>query len=91
MKFMTTWRIPPGNYKTSVEIFLEGGAPLPDGLKRIGRWHALGSNLGWHLMEGDPVLVAEHVAEWADLLEIDVSPVLEDEDAGTAAAKVNGG
>ena len=32
-------------------------------------------------------LVAEHVADWADLLEIEVYPVIEDTEAGAAAKK----
>lgn len=91
MKFMITWRIPPNNYEAAVGIFLEGGAPLPEGLTRIGRWHSLGSNLGWHLMEGDPILVAQHTAEWANLLEMTVTPVIEDEQAGSAVSAVYGG
>jgi hypothetical protein len=34
--------------------------------------------------------VAQHVAEWADLLECEVYPVMEDAEAATAAKKVFG-
>jgi hypothetical protein len=34
--------------------------------------------------------VAQHVAEWADLLECEVYPVMEDAEAATAANKVLG-
>jgi hypothetical protein len=71
-----------------VEQFL---ASVPAGAKTLGRWHAPGSSLGWHLIAADDLtLVAEHVAEWADVLEIDVYPVIEDAEAGTAAQKVFG-
>ena len=58
--------------------------------KRIGRWHVPGSVLGWHLVEGDLTAVAEHVAQWADLLECEVYPVTEDNEAVAAANKVFG-
>ncbi len=55
------------------------GRTPASGAKTAGRWHTPGSTLGWHLIEAsDLALVAEHVAEWADVLEIDVYPVIED-------------
>lgn len=91
MKFMIVWKTVPGSYKPAVESFLRGGAPLPPGLKRVGRWHSPGSTLGWHLMEGDDLTaVAQHVAEWANLLEIKTYPVIEDAEAASAASKVFG-
>jgi Domain of unknown function (DUF3303) len=48
------------------------------------------SILGWHVMEGDPAVIAEHVAEWADVLELEVYPVIEDDAAEAAAKKVHG-
>jgi hypothetical protein len=90
MKAMVVWRTVPGMYKSAVDQFLKTGGPVPAGIKRLGRWHVPGSVLGWHLMEGDPAAIAEHVAEWADVLELEVHPVIEDEAAGAAATKVFG-
>jgi len=85
---MTIWRIPPENYKEAVDRFLETGAPYPDGLAVIGRWHVPGSTKGFLLVEGDdPTLLAQHLSEWAGLLEFEVVPVIEDADAGAAAQK----
>jgi hypothetical protein len=80
---------PPG--LDIADQFLKAGGPVPAGAKTVGRWHTPGSTLGWHLIEaGDLTLVAEHVADWADLLEIDVYPVIEDAEAGAAAKKAFG-
>lgn len=38
----------------------------------------------------DLAVLAEHVAEWANVIEIDVHPVVEDAQAAEAAAKVFG-
>jgi hypothetical protein len=72
------------------EAFLASGAPLPAGLTAVGRWHAPGSACGWIVVEGDLTAVARHVAEWAELLEIQVTPVIDDEQAATALSQVYG-
>jgi hypothetical protein len=89
MKYMLCWTIPPENYTAAVDAFLEGGAPMPEGLISHGRWHAPGSTQGWLLCEtDDPVALAAHAAEWAHLLKITISPVIEDSEAGQAGARV---
>jgi len=72
-----------------------GGAGIPScwwsrsaWAKTIGRWHAPGSTIAWQLIDGDLNTVAQHVAEWADLLEFEIYPVIEDGEAATAAKKV---
>jgi hypothetical protein len=43
---------------------------------------------GWALVEGeDPKALAQHIAEWADLIEFQITPVLEDEDAAQGLSK----
>jgi len=90
MKFMIFWKIPPASYKAAVEQFLGTGAPVPAGLETLGRWHAPGSTMGWHLVQGNETALAEHAAEWGATLELQICPVVEDEQAGAAAAKVFG-
>ena len=90
MKIMVVWKTAPGKYRTALEAFLRSGGPVPTGAKTLGRWHVPGSVLGWHLIEGDLNAVAQHVGEWADLLEIEVYPVVEDAEAATAASKLAG-
>jgi hypothetical protein len=89
MKYMITWTIPPDTYTEAVEIFLSTGAPMSEGLTSLGRWHAPGSSYGWVLVETeDAVTLAQHMAEWANLLDLQVTPVIEDEEAAKAASKV---
>ena len=86
MKFMVVWKTVPGKYKSALDQFLGGGGPVPAGAKTVGRWHTPGSTLGWHLIEAtDLTLIAQHVADWADVLELEVHPVIEDAEAGAAA------
>ncbi len=90
MKFMITWKVSPDNYKPAVERFLKTGAPAPEGLKIIGRWHTAGSSRGFHLVEGSDTALAEINAEWADLLDLEVVPVVEDDVAGEIATRLYG-
>ncbi len=91
MKVMVVWKTVPGKYKTALEQFLKSGGPVPAGAKTLGRWHVPGSILGWHLIEAkDLTGVAQHAAEWADVLELEIYPVIEDAEAGAAAKKVYG-
>jgi hypothetical protein len=90
MKFMITWKASPAHYKTAVERFLKTGAPAPKGLKTLGRWHTAGSSRGFHLVEGSDAAVAEVNAMWADLLELETVPVVEDDVAGQVVTKIYG-
>ena len=86
---MVTWTIPTASYKKAVETFLSSGAPMPEGLTSLGRWHAPGSVNGWLLVETeDAVALAQHMAEWASMLELKITPVVGDEEAASAASKV---
>ncbi len=88
MKVMLCWRFTDGaSYVAGVEEFLSTGAPDPDGLTTIGRWHAPGSKYGFHLVEGAPLLIAEQCGNWNALCDIETTPVLDDEEAATALRK----
>jgi hypothetical protein len=88
MKYMVTWTISPANYTAAVERFLKTGAPAPKGMKTLGRWHTAGSSRGFHLVEGADAALAELNAEWADLLDLQAVPVVEDDVAGAVAKKI---
>lgn len=91
MKYMLSWRIACENHKAAAIEFLQSGAPMPDGLELLGRWHAPGSVTGWVLVDAsDPKVVYEHVAQWASLLDLHVTPVLEDSEAAEALSRVYG-
>lgn len=91
MKYMLAWKISPNDHEAAGKRFLASGAPVPEGLTLLGRWHAPGSARGWALFEGDVGALARHAAEWANRLETDITPVLEDEQAGAALQDIYGG
>lgn len=93
MLFCMHWKFKgaPGNVKKGVGKFLSTGAPLAEGDKMIGRWHAPGSQKGWIIIETDNVAgLYEHASEWADLLDWEVTPVIPDAEAGPICAKIWG-
>jgi len=88
MKFMATWKVAPEHQRVAARRFIAGGAQPPEGMQILGRWHAPGSAMGFAPCETDDlVLVAAHLAEWGNLLELNVIPVIEDEAAGVALAR----
>jgi len=91
MKYMITWKIPPGSHKPAAEAFLASGAPNPAGVTTIGRWHLPGSARGWHLVESeDGPALAQGIAEWADVCELELLPVIEDAEAASGLSKIYG-
>ena len=84
MLYMMEWSIKSGFAEKAVKKFTSTGAPLPEGCKQVGRYHAPGSCNGWLLVEtDDPVTVYIHASEWAEFLDWRTTPVLTDEQAGT--------
>lgn len=81
MKFMVTWSVRPDLLKSAVTRFLSSGGPVPQGVKTLGRWHKADGSGGFHLLETEDLKgVLQHAADWADLLDVTVAPVLEDAD-----------
>lgn len=90
MQYMISWTLPSSTYEACVKAYLETGAPVGEGMKSLGRWHAPGSVIGWHLVEGDETAVAAHVAQWSSVAQLTVTPVIGDEAATAALSKAFG-
>jgi len=79
MQFMLTWKLAPENVNAVNARFFETGGPPPDGVKMLGRWIRLGQG-GFALCESDDIVaVGKWIAEWNDLLEFEIYPVVSDE------------
>ncbi len=89
--FMMEWKVKDGKMEEAVKKFLSTNAPLPKGATLEGRYHAPGSQPGWLVVRTEDLkLVYEHATEWGELLNWTITPILCDEHAGAAAAKVWG-
>jgi hypothetical protein len=79
----------PSVRNTATERFLKTGGRPPEGIKMVGRWHDIGKISGTAIAEtNDPTLMAKWALEWNDLFEMDVRPVITDEQAGPLMAQI---
>jgi hypothetical protein len=86
MKYILIWNLPYASYGATVARFLETGGAPPKGVTLVGRWHGM-SGQGVAILESDdPKAMFELRAQWSDLLELSITPCLEDADAGAVLA-----
>lgn len=82
MKFMMTYQISSADIDDAVARFLETGGGPGEGLTMLNRWHAAAGRFGFVLLEGDDVAaIYRYATEWGDLCDLDITPVIEDEEA----------
>ncbi|MGD9932843.1 MAG: DUF3303 domain-containing protein [Dehalococcoidia bacterium] len=80
MQFMVTYEFLPDTRNAAQDRFKKTGGMPGDGVKMLGRWHAIGGHHGFVLAEStDGVALGRWLQEWTDLLEFDVVPVNDDE------------
>ena len=89
MQYLTKWKIRPGCVEAAAKRFLEsGGAPMPEGVTLLGRWHATDMSCGFSLSESDDPAASYRLSlTWGDLLELETHPVVGDDVAGAALAE----
>jgi hypothetical protein len=86
MKFLHLWKVQPGAYNAAISRFMETGAMPPAGVKMLHRWHGMNGTGVMVSETDDPKPIFQWVAHWSDVLEISVTPCVEDADAGAALA-----
>lgn len=87
MKFLVSYTIVPGAVKTAVGKFLAGEAAPQEGVTLLGRWHRIDGSGGFSLYETNQAdQLYRGITKWAELLEFEVFPVLEDAEAGPILA-----
>lgn len=95
MLYIIHWTISSENRNAAITRFVKTQGAPPDGLKVIGRWHAIGSHQGFGVVETDNLnVVLGWVLEWSDLMDMQVYPALTDEHAApllmAAASRIGG-
>ena len=93
MKFMVTWSINEEQWLPILEVFSsmtpEQRADVGDGVTMIGRWHDTNSRSGVAIMETtDLAALNRYLGMWNPFMDLDVSPVLDDEEAAALAKDV---
>ena len=72
----------------AVARFLETGGAPPKGVELLGRWHGMNGQ-GFAIAESnDAKALYLFQAQWADLIAIEITPCLEDADAGAVLASL---
>jgi len=91
MLFVVSWSINPENRNKAIERFLRTGGVPPNGVKMLGRWHAVGSSSGMGVLEAsDLVPIQQWVLEWSDIMKMDVHAALTDEQVAPLLAATTG-
>ena len=85
MKFIVQWDGLPTAENSVIERFMKTGGQAPEGVKLLGRWHAIGGLHGFAVVEADDSRGLSALAlEWGDLLTMSIFPAATDEDLGAA-------
>lgn len=75
MLFHGIYEYSTANRDTVHKRFLETGAPPPNGVRMIGRWHSAEGNRGFFMAEtDDAAAIANWLQDWSDLLTFRVDP-----------------
>ena len=89
MLFIGHYRIHPGNRDAVIARFAQTEGKPPQGVKLLGRWHIVSNGSGVTLTEADDAsAMARFALQWSDLMDLDVTPVLTDEQLGTVLASI---
>ena len=83
MKFIVTFAWKPNTQQRAEGIarFRKTGGLPPEGAKLLGRWTRADFSGGFDLIESDnPQALAQFSLQWSDLMELNITPVLEDEE-----------
>lgn len=81
MKYILTFKLIPDSAKRDEAItrFLKTGGKPPEGAKLLGRWTRMDISGGIDLLESDdPKALAELALQWSDLMQVEITPVIED-------------
>jgi hypothetical protein len=90
MKFMGKWTIREDKWlpilKQWSSMTPQQRADAGPGVKILGRWHDFASRTGVIVMESNDIMaVQRYVGRWNPYMDIDLAPVIDDEEAAAGA------
>lgn len=87
MLFMVIERFRAGDAKSVYRRFRDRGRLAPEGLEYVGSWVEADLGRCFQLMQcDDATLLQRWVAQWSDLVDFEIVPVVEGKDAAAALA-----
>jgi len=89
MKFMVTWNIHPEKRRQVMEHWCsltpEERADTGPDVKLIGRWHNEAEFTGVVILETDNLTaLSTYLMQWNHVMDMDIAPVLDDEESAAA-------
>lgn len=88
MKFILHWTQTKSDYRGAIDKFKKTGAQPPEGVTILGRWWGMNGQ-GFAVAESDdPKAMFESAIEWGEFLDIEITPCVEDAEAGEVILKV---
>jgi hypothetical protein len=93
MKFMMSWRIDEDKWlpvlKKWVSMSPQERANMGDGVKMIGRWLDMAGRTGVLIVESDDIAaVHRYVGTWNPYMDINLTPVVDDEDSAAISRHI---
>jgi hypothetical protein len=91
MKFMVLWKVHEDKRHDAIRAFsamteVDDAEDLGENLELIGRWHDLGGFTGVAICEtDDPTAVHRWLLNWNEAIDVEVKPVLDDEETRALA------
>ena len=79
MLFAVEWKYRPEGRDEVNKRFKETGAPPPEGINMIGRWHYASGRQGMLICETDnAIALGKWTQSWTDFLDFQIHPVNDD-------------
>lgn len=96
MKFMVSWSVDQDKWLSVLEqwgsMTAEEHADAGPGVSIIGRWHDTGGRTGVAIVEAsDASALSTYLGRWNPHMDMDVTPVLDDEEAAVVARALTSG
>ena len=96
MKFMVSWSIDQDKWMDVLETWVsmtpEERADAGEGVETIGRWHDMAARQGVAILETDDAsALNRYLGRWNPNMDMDVSPVLDDEESAAVAHAMTAG
>lgn len=87
MLFMVIERFRHGNAKAVYQRFSERGRMMPEGLAYVDSWVESDFNRCFQLVKSDdPGLIGQWTAQWDDLVDFEIVPVMTSQEAAAIHA-----
>jgi hypothetical protein len=81
MHFHIAYTVNPDQRDAAQKRFMSTGAMPPEGVAMHGRWHCAEGLAGFMIAEAESaVALAKWTQDWTDLLEFEITPVVNDEE-----------